>query len=110
LDPESLGISRALFLEALAAEGVPASPGYPLPLYRQELFANLAFGPYSAALPEVDYRQTSCPNCETICSHQGVWLEQQVLLGSRQDMGDIIAAFEKVYKHRGDLARRSAAR
>ena len=42
LDPAVLGVAREAFLEALAAEGVPVSAGYVLPLYRQPLFAEPA--------------------------------------------------------------------
>lgn len=107
LDPQVLGVSRRTLLRALEAEGIPVSGGYVMPLYRQPLFANLAFGPYrgyQSVQPGLDYRRTSCPNCETICSSQGAWLEQRLLLGSREDMDDIATAFEKVYEHRHRLA------
>lgn len=77
-----------------------------MPLYRQTLFLSLAFGPYTghrSQQKDLDYHQTHCPNCETICSEQGAWLEQQLLLGSRRDMDDIADAFEKVHQHRLDL-------
>ena len=100
LDSERLGVEREAFIEALIAEGVPACAGYVMPLYRQPLFTNLEFGPYTgyrSARPELDYRRTCCPNCETICARQGGWMEQRLLLGSRQDMDDIATAFRKVY-------------
>jgi dTDP-4-amino-4,6-dideoxygalactose transaminase len=107
LDPQVLGVSRQTFLQALEAEGIPASGGYVMPLYQQPLFANLAFGPYrgyQSAQPALDYRRTSCPKCEVICSRQGAWLEQRLLLGTREDMADIAAAFEKVCEHHRRLA------
>ncbi len=107
LAAEEFGISRDMLVEAIQAEGIPTSPGYVMPLYRQPLFENLAFGPYTgyrASHPELDYRKVKCPHCETICSSQGVWLEQRILLGTREDMDDIAAAFEKVYAGRDQLA------
>jgi dTDP-4-amino-4,6-dideoxygalactose transaminase len=107
IDPSVLGVSRDVFIEALSAEGIPACAGYMLPLYRQPLFQNRAFGPFTGyrhAQPDIDYRQTQCPNCETICGAQGGWLEQSLLLGSRQDMDDIVDAFEKVQEHCHELA------
>lgn len=107
LDLDVLGIPREALLKALNAEGIPAIPGYMIPLYRQELFTNLAFGPYTAyraASPGLDYRQVSCPNCETICGQQGLWLEQRILLGTQRDMDDIVAAFQKVVENRDVLA------
>ncbi|MGA2660483.1 MAG: DegT/DnrJ/EryC1/StrS family aminotransferase [Verrucomicrobiota bacterium] len=107
LKPAVLGISRESFLGALAAEGIPCSGGYVMPLYRQPLFANLAFGPYrgyESARPALDYRQTHCPRCEAVCSREGAWLEQRLLLGPQADMDDIVAAFEKVVENRSQLA------
>lgn len=106
LVPEELGVSRERFLQALAAEGIPTSPGYLIPLYRQPLFVNQAFGPYTGAgvaHPRPDYRQVRCPNCETLSTEQGVWLEHRLLLGTRQDMDDIAAAFEKIHTHRAEI-------
>ena len=40
-----LGISRERFIEALVAEGVPASEGWYRPLYRNGVFANAHVGP-----------------------------------------------------------------
>ncbi len=107
LDPKVVGVSREVFLTALSAEGIPNSAGYPMPLYRQTLFEERLFGPYTGCptgQPPYDYRQTRCPNCETICSQQGVWLEQQLMLGSADDIDDIATAFEKVYANRMTIA------
>ncbi len=106
IDPTLFGASRELFLKALTQEGIPASAGYPLPLYRQRCFTDLAFGPYQDAIPtalERSFSNTRCPNCETICDEQGVWFEHRLLLGSRADMDDIAVACRKVYEHREDL-------
>jgi hypothetical protein len=43
------------------------------------------------------------PNCEAICGSEGGWLYQSVLLGSQDDMDDIVRAFEKVYENRAAL-------
>jgi dTDP-4-amino-4,6-dideoxygalactose transaminase len=106
LEPDVLGVPRDAFLEALVAEGIPACAGYVVPLFRQPLYVNKAFGPYRGcdlARPALDYRNVRCPNCETICSSQGAWLEQRLLLGTQEDMNDIAAAFAKVYENRGRL-------
>jgi dTDP-4-amino-4,6-dideoxygalactose transaminase len=103
---QELGVPRNAFLDALAAEGIPCSAGYVVPLYRQALFTDQAFAPYLQfpGDPKLDYSRVDCPNCETICSAEGAWLEQRLLLGSREDMGDIVRAFQKVYDHRAQLA------
>lgn len=104
LDAKVFGAPRETILQALQAEGIPACGGYAVPLYRQPLFLNRAFGPYlPQAAKRLDYRKVRCPNCETICAQQGAWLEQRLLLGSPSDMDDIATAFGKVYEQRAAL-------
>lgn len=101
------GVTRARFHEALAAEGIPSSIGYPLPLYRQPLFAQRMFGPYTgyrSARADVDYGGMHLPNCERICTAEGSWLPHNVLLGRRADMDDVARAIGKVYENRHALA------
>ena len=77
----------------------------------QPLFAQKNFGPYTGYKihhPDLDYANLSLRNCEAICGGEGGWLLQNLLLGSRQDMDDVVAAFRKVYEHRDEL--RSAKR
>ncbi len=106
IDGQAFGAPRAAVLKALEAEGIPACGGYALPLYRQPLFLNKAFGPYLPnASKTLNFGKVYCPNCETICSAQGAWLEQSLFLGMLADMDDIALAFEKVYEHRGALGK-----
>jgi len=106
IDAKAFGAPRAAILKALAAEGIPVSGGYAIPLYRQPLFLNNAFGPYLPnAVKSLDYGNVSCPNCEKICAEQGAWLEQSLFLGSTTDMDDIVRAFEKIYGHRNALGK-----
>lgn len=112
IDREAFGVGREALIEALGAEGVPASGGYPIPLYRQPLFLSRAFGPYAGLPPgrtAPDYSRVSCPSCERICAAEGAWLEQRLLLGSREDMDDIARAFRKIREGREELSQ-SAAR
>ncbi|MEI6074542.1 MAG: DegT/DnrJ/EryC1/StrS family aminotransferase [Verrucomicrobiota bacterium] len=105
IEEKQFGASRAAILKALAAEGIPVSGGYAIPLYRQPLFLNNAFGPYLPnASKALDFAKVSCPNCEKICAEQGAWLEQSLLLGTQKDMDDIVLAFEKVYLNRNLLS------
>jgi dTDP-4-amino-4,6-dideoxygalactose transaminase len=118
IDPAEFGIARDDFVAALAAEGIPALAGYKIPLYRQPLFLNRAFGPYigrgdcpnfrrqhgEARIGEngtvpfnaQGYASVRCPNCEAICETEGVWLEHRLLLAGRQDMDDIADAVAKI--------------
>jgi len=101
---EKFGVSRDKAIKAIQAEGIPVCEGYVLPLYQQPLFQNRAFGPYIPDTEKAaDYKKTSCPNRETICSTQGAWLEQRILLGTTDDMDDIFRAFVKVYENRKEF-------
>ncbi|WP_396625648.1 DegT/DnrJ/EryC1/StrS family aminotransferase [Luteitalea sp.] len=108
LDAALFGAPRAVVLEALQAEGIPAVGGYGYPLPDQPLFRNKAFGPYLPDRVHLDYTRVSCPNSRLICAEQSLWLDQSMLLGSRADMDDIADAFEKVHAHRDTLAARAA--
>jgi dTDP-4-amino-4,6-dideoxygalactose transaminase len=100
LDQPLLGITRKRFLEALCAEGVPASQGWYRPLYKNGVFANAHIGPPHGikapmAALGVDYRNVSCPVCEAVCA-DAVWLPQNVLLASKSQVLRIADAIRKV--------------
>jgi dTDP-4-amino-4,6-dideoxygalactose transaminase len=104
LDAATFGAPRAAVLRALQAEGIPCSGGYGFSLPDQPLFRNKAFGPFlPRASARLDYGKAGCPNSDLICREQGVWLDQNLLLGSRADIDDIAGAFEKVYDQRAAL-------
>jgi len=106
LDPTEFGASRDAVLPALEAEGIPCSAGYGFSLPAQPLFRNKAFGPYLAGVRErLDYREARCLTSDLVCT-QSIWLEHAMLLGTRDDMDDIAAAFEKIHRHRDQLERR----
>lgn len=99
-DEETFEMPRARFCEAMAAEGIPISEGYLLPLYRQPIFALPDFGPYDGA--RSDKASVCCPVTEEACRSQGAWLFHSLLLGDIRDMVDIADAFEKVFDHKGE--------
>jgi dTDP-4-amino-4,6-dideoxygalactose transaminase len=96
------GVPRGLFVEALRAEGIPSVSGYDVPLYHQRIFVDRVFGPYTGyrtTRPEIEYADVTCPACEQAC-REGCWLTQSMLLGTREDMDDIVTGIRKVYEHR----------
>ena len=107
-DEKVFGAPRSAFIKALAAEGVPAAEGYVIPLHKQRLFVDKAFGPYTACLqarPGIDFGNLPLPVCNRASASEGAWMYQALLLGSKADMDDIAAAFEKVYENRAELAK-----
>ena len=98
------GKSKAAFLEALRAEGIPASGGYSLPLYKQPVFQNKTFGGRGQVIDvPMDYKAFHLPETERACYDEAIWLTQNVLLGSRDDMDDIVRALEKVRENADEI-------
>ena len=92
------GVPRSIFLSALAAEGIPASGGY-VPLYKEGFLAEAkAFTLKTPAFLDRDYSKSVCPETEK-ASKEGIWLPQNLLLGSRKDMDDVVGAFQKVIEN-----------
>jgi dTDP-4-amino-4,6-dideoxygalactose transaminase len=90
-------LSKVEFSKMLAAEGVPCFMGYPQPLYKQPLFREKNFMCY--AIPEdVDYTNVSCPVTEKACYEEAVWIMQNTLLGTKEDMDKIAEAITKIRK------------
>jgi dTDP-4-amino-4,6-dideoxygalactose transaminase len=100
MNETELGIRRARFIEALEAEGVPASEGWYRPLYLNGVFANAHVGPrHGIRAPlagmGVDYRGISCPVCEQVCN-DAVWIPQNVLLADEPQILLLAEAIRKV--------------
>jgi dTDP-4-amino-4,6-dideoxygalactose transaminase len=98
-DPEAFsGVPKTLFAKALQAEGIPVSIGYSKPLYREEYLKYFERCPLSCPYygRYIDYQSVKLPVAERACYVEGLWLPQYVLLGSREDMDDIVAGIEKV--------------
>jgi dTDP-4-amino-4,6-dideoxygalactose transaminase len=88
-------LSKKDFADMLAAEGVPSFMGYPEPLYKQPLFQKKNFMCY--AIPgEVDYTDVFCPETEKACYVDAVWIMQNTMLGTREDMDLIAKAILKI--------------
>lgn len=94
-------LSREKFIEALRAEGIPVSPGY-IPLYKMPAFLNYklpcngdSFSKYCSSL--------HLPITERACYGEAIWIKQQVLLGSREDMDDIVNAIIKIRENLSEL-------
>ena len=98
------------FLAAIRAEGIDAMhAGYSLPVYRQPVLLAKNFGLatpplFSGVYPQIpDYSQVACPATDRACDAEAVWVRQNVLLGERQDMDDIVAAIDKIQRHSHEL-------
>ncbi|MBN1998881.1 DegT/DnrJ/EryC1/StrS family aminotransferase [candidate division KSB1 bacterium] len=97
-------VSKQNFIEAMRKEGIPTSPGYSIPLYHQPVFKNRSFGPHGKTVDfPVDYSTVSCPETERACFEEAIWFTQNILLGSRDDMRDIVAAVLKIQQYSDEI-------
>jgi dTDP-4-amino-4,6-dideoxygalactose transaminase len=107
-DEAAFGLPRARFLQALRAEGIPASAGYVLPLYRQPLFARRAFGPYTGC--EGRYDDVFLAETEALCGNEALWIPHEALLGTACDAEDVARALRKIGDRREALVSAFARR
>ncbi len=87
----SPGLSKAKFVSALAAEGIPCAEGYPYPLYRNPLFDSHA------------HRRGDCPEAERMCD-EAFWVSHEIMLAEGDDLGDFVTALAKVSEGAEELA------
>lgn len=88
------GLPRAKFIEALQAEGVPCSPGYINPVYKNPCFQEAMGG---------RYRSVCCPAAEKLCAEEALWLTHSMFLGTEADMMDIAVAVRKIHENQKEL-------
>ena len=100
-------LPRETFLKALSAEGIPCSEGYG-PQYNDGLMEEaLNSKGYKRLFSEQRlnaYREElkNLPDNDQL-TREAVWLFQNMLLGDRKDMDDIVNAIQKVYENRKQL-------
>jgi len=104
------GLSRAGFMEALEAEGIPCSKGYgPLnrePFIKDTINSRVFRNIYSDTYIRNWSERNSCPENDHLCT-EAIWFGQTQLLGPRQDMDDIANAILKIQAFAGDLVKRA---
>jgi len=84
------GLSKMDFVKAMNAEGIPLKPGYTVPLYKLPAIKNSIKGAYE---------NVYLPVTEKACQEEGVWFSQNVLLGTKEDMDDIVKAIRKIQEN-----------
>ncbi|MCI0336771.1 MAG: DegT/DnrJ/EryC1/StrS family aminotransferase [Acidobacteria bacterium] len=101
-------LERSRFLKALQAEGIPCSGGYsPLnkePFLKQTLDSRAYRHIYSPKVRAELEERNRCPENDRLCL-EAVWLTQNTLLGSKQDMDQIAEAIRKIQRGASALAR-----
>ena len=100
-------LSRGKFLSALRAEGIPCSGGYG-PQYKDgliEVALNSKNFKRAFSKKRLDsYRkELHYPENDQLC-REAVWLTQNLLLGTKNDIDDIADAILKIYENRDKLS------
>jgi dTDP-4-amino-4,6-dideoxygalactose transaminase len=96
-------LKRSALLKALNAEGIPAGSGY-VPLYREGFLEEAReFTLRNRVYAGHSYVGVTCPHTERAC-REAIWLPQYVLLGSKEDLDDVVRAFNKIVEHRNEMA------
>ena len=99
------GLSRNGFLQALRAEGVPCSSGYSelnkMPFLKNAFNSKYfrKFYPENQLNYDAYMENNKCPENEKLCNEEAIWISQNLLLGSKSDMDNIVFAIEKIQKH-----------
>jgi len=102
------GLPRAKFLKALEAEGIPASSGY-TPLNKEPVISRTVNSrAFRHCFPDAElkrYRERiECPENDKLCE-EAVWLTQNMLLGGKHDMDQVVEAILKVRKSAAAIAK-----
>jgi perosamine synthetase len=104
------GADRARFLKAMAAEGVSLSPYIERGLHREPWTENVLKSRsyqrmYSARRLQQFREELPCPRCDQVCENMAMLSASGPLLGTREDMDDVVDAIYKVYENRDQLAK-----
>jgi perosamine synthetase len=103
VDEEALGVSRAAFSEALAAEGFPHFVGYTRPLYLLPVFQKriaIGNGGWPFTLSERRYERGLCPVTERLYERELVCFETCAYDVDEQHLALLVEAVRKVHAQR----------
>jgi dTDP-4-amino-4,6-dideoxygalactose transaminase len=95
-DEEAAGIPRALFVKALAAEGIPFGAGYVPPLYLNPIYQNRDAHAFAHYTGSVSYAKGICPVTERLHERDLVLTQIQRPPATPADMDDVVRGIEKV--------------
>ena len=105
-------VPRDAFVKALHAEGIPCALGYGDPVHKSPLFQeahtrmqdHCPVACNHPAMANMDYANLHLPNVERLCAEEALRFNQPLLLGTREDMQDIVDAVSKIHANQETLA------
>ena len=102
-DAEAAGISRDVFVTALAAEGIPFGAGYVPPLYLSPIYQERRAYVYQHYTGSARYHKGICPVTEQLHERDVVLTQVARPPATTSDMDDVIRGIEKVLSGAGAL-------
>jgi dTDP-4-amino-4,6-dideoxygalactose transaminase len=105
IEPEAFGgANNHRICAALAAEGIPVSPGYEV-MSNYTLFRPTPENhPIAKLFPErFDFSRQEFPVARRASEQEAIWVDQKVFLGDRQGVDAAIDAIRKVQQHAAEL-------
>ncbi len=102
------GVDRGKFLKAVAAEGISLD-GYIAQGLHKEPWVDHILGSkvyqkmFTAARLKRYREENHCPNCDRVCQEMAMIWASGPLIGTKEDMDDIVNAVHKVYENRDKL-------
>lgn len=102
------GVPKQRFVAALGAEGIPCALFYPTPLYRNKMFLSflqrLQWSPGLTVNPRKYGKDSnSYPVGDQAYDEELFYIWHNALLGSREDVADVVAAMVKIQRHAEEL-------
>lgn len=105
-DEKAVGLPRDIFVKALNAEGIPSGAGYVRPIYLDPLYQKkTAYGakgcPFTCAFygNKIEYRKSLCPIAERMHEKELILISVCRYPHTKQDIGDVAVAIEKILKN-----------
>ncbi len=109
-DPNAFGgMPREVFVEAMGAEGIPVSVPYET-VYEAYLWKGgekIVSSASGENVRELLGLESQCPVSERVSRVTGIKLLHHCFLGDREDVDQIVEAFQKVHRNAGQLRLRS---
>ncbi len=111
-DAQAVGMSRDLFMKALAAEGLATFGGYPMPIQQNPMFMEHRYWHRhrpgaDAVTGEPDYRNVKTPSASAVCA-DAVWFNHRCLLGTRAQMQGVVESVARVVENARAVAEAGA--
>jgi len=110
-----IGISRDIFVKALLAEGIPIGAGYVKPIYLEPIYQEKIndnkqgyFSACSTQESEANYLKGICPVAERMYENELMLTGVCRYPHSKEDMDDVVKAFEKVFANITELKKAKA--